>query len=133
MKTVIKRFRKEAKRDLGFNVADTYLMGLFVYKFVCNILPPSVQNYLIKRVDVHQHFIRASGGLSVQYPRTNYRRFAVSCRDPIIWNGIPKEISALPSLYQFKRAWKIFIIYGNTNSNTQSLSYIPHYIRTLKV
>jgi len=104
---------------IKFENINTYLMGLFVYKSVCNILPPSVQNYFIKRVDVHEHFTRASGGLSVQYSRTNYRRFAVSCRDPIIWNGIPKEISALPSLYQFKRAWKKFIIYGNTNSNTQ--------------
>jgi len=104
---------------IKFENINTYLMGLFVYKSVCNILPPSVQNYFIKRVDVHEHFTRASGGLSVQYSRTNYRRFAVSCRGPIIWNGIPKEISALPSLYQFKRAWKKFIIYGNTNSNTQ--------------
>ena len=55
---------------IKFENINTYLMGLFVYKSVCNILPPSVQNYFIKRVDVHEHFTRASGGLSVQYSRT---------------------------------------------------------------
>ena len=91
---------------ITFENINTYLMGLFVYKSVCNILPFSVQNYLIKRLDVHEHFTRVSGGLSVQYSRTNYRRFAVSCWGPIVCYGIPKETSALLSLHQFKQAWK---------------------------
>jgi len=62
---------------IKFENINTYLMGLFVYKSICKILPPSAQNYFTKRVDVHEHFISESGGLSVQYSRTNYRRFAV--------------------------------------------------------
>ena|SRR6218665_1638023 len=61
-------------------------------KFICKILPPSAQNYFNKRVDAQEHFTRVSGGLSD------------SCQGPIIWNKIPNEFSALPSLYQFKRA-----------------------------
>src|SRR6218665_4045633 len=57
---------------IKFENINTYLMGLFVYKSICKILPPSAQNYFTERVDVHEHFTRASGGLSVQYSRSNY-------------------------------------------------------------
>src|SRR6218665_2747197 len=91
-------------RIIKFENINTYLIGLFVYKSVCNILPPSVQNYFIKRVDVYEHFTRESVDLSLQYSTIIHRRFAGSCRFPIFWNGIPKEISSFSCLYQFKRA-----------------------------
>ena len=46
---------------IHFQNINTYLMGLFIYKSVYNLLPPSVQNYFIKRIDVHEHLTRASG------------------------------------------------------------------------
>ena len=53
-------------QELGiikFENINTYVMGLFVYQTVYNLLPPSVQNYFIKIIDFHEHFTRASGGL----------------------------------------------------------------------
>ena len=46
---------------IKFENINTYLMGLFVYKSVYYLLRPSDQNYFIKRIDVHEHFTRASG------------------------------------------------------------------------
>jgi len=89
---------------IKFDNVNAYLTELFAYKLIFKILQPSAKNYFNKRVDIHEHFTRAYGGLSIQYSRTNYRRLAISCRRIIIWNRIADKIRALSSLYIFKPA-----------------------------
>ena len=65
--------------------------------------------------EVHQHCTRASAGLSVPYARTNYRKFALKCREPLVWNMIPINIREQKSFYSFKTQWKEYIM-GNQGS-----------------
>jgi len=58
----------------------------------------------------HDHYTRASGNLSVRYARTNYRRFSLFCKGPIIWNEIPSNICKVTMLVTFKKIWKQFLI-----------------------
>jgi len=55
-------------------------------KALNKLLRPVFQNYFTKRHDVHDHYTRAYGSLSAQYARTDYRRFSLFCKGPIIWN-----------------------------------------------
>ena len=76
---------------LKFEQINRYLIGLFMYKDLNELLPPMFQHCFTKRHDVHDHYTRASGTLSVQYARTDYRRFSIFCKGPIIWNKIPSH------------------------------------------
>src|SRR6218665_1824751 len=49
--------------------------------------------------------------LSNQYARTNYRRFSLTCRGPIVWNNIPNNICNLRTFAQFKFAWRKYMTY----------------------
>ena len=66
-------------------------------------------NLFTKTIDVHEHYTRAVSGLTVQYARTNYRRFSLYCKGPIIWN----DIRAVKSFPQFKSLWKAYIKSGD--------------------
>jgi len=46
-----------------------------------NLLPKSFVNYFVKAADTHKYNTRAAGGLSAQYARTNYRKFALGCME----------------------------------------------------
>lgn len=52
------------------------------------------QNVFVRRDGEHDHYTRASGNLSVQYTRTNYRRLYLFCKGPIFWNEIPSNSSS---------------------------------------
>ena len=69
---------------MKFDKINRYLIGNFMYKclpyiILCQI-PLSFKDYVTKRSDEHDHFTRAIGQLSVQYARTNYRQFLITCR-----------------------------------------------------
>src|SRR6218665_1596809 len=72
---------------MKFDNLNTYLIVLFTYKVVYNLTPSPVSNYFTKREQVHAYSLRASGNLSIQFSRTNYRKHALTCRGPIIWNN----------------------------------------------
>ncbi len=104
------RHRFKQLKLLKFEQINRYLIGLFMYKALNKLLPPMFQHYFTKRHDVHDYYTRASGSLSVQYARTDYRRFSLSCKGPIIWNKIPSHISNVSTFALFKKVFKNFLI-----------------------
>ena len=94
---------------MKFDNLNTYLIGLFTYKVVYNLIPSPVSNYFTKREQVHAYSLRASGNLSIQFSRTNYRKHALTCRGPIIWNNIPKDIRNILVYVQFKSSWRCYM------------------------
>jgi len=46
------------------------MTGLFTYKAIFKLLPPATVIFFIKREKEHDHFTRASKGLSNQYAQT---------------------------------------------------------------
>src|SRR6218665_2418194 len=65
---------------LKFQQINRYLIGIFMYKAINKLLPIMFQNFFVRRDEEHDHYTRASGNLSVQYARTNYRRFSLFCK-----------------------------------------------------
>lgn len=98
---------------MKFDCINRYLTGNFLFKYFNNLLPPVFTNFFTKTIDVHEHYTRAVSGLTVQYARTNYRRFSLYCKGPIIWNDIPANIRAVKSFPQFKSLWKAYIKSGD--------------------
>ena len=60
---------------MKFGNINTYLIGNFLYKYSNHLLPKEFSDYFNLRTEVHNHFTRFSDGLSVQFARTNYRKF----------------------------------------------------------
>src|SRR6218665_2614590 len=106
-----KRFQELA--IMKFDCINRYLTGNFLFKYFNNLLPPVFTNFFTITIDVHEHYTRAVSGLSVQYARTNYRRFSLYSKGPIIWNEIPANIRAVKSFPQFKSLWKAYIKSGD--------------------
>lgn len=97
---------------LKFDHVNDYLIGNFYFKLTNNTLTSFFDDYCRRIHEVHQHCTRASAGLSVPYARTNYRKFALKCRGPLVWNMIPINIREQKSFYSFKTQWKEYIM-GN--------------------
>jgi len=81
------------------------LLGSFLFSW------PGTQQGNTKREEEHNHYTRGSKGLSNQYAWTNYRRFSLTCRGPIVWNNIPNNICDLRTFAQFKSAWRKYMTY----------------------
>src|SRR6218665_1220960 len=98
--------RFQETKIMRFHNLNRYFTGIFVYKFMNNLLPKSFVNYFVKTADTHKYNTRAAGGWSAQYARTNYRKFALGCRGPVIWNAIPPTFQPLRL---FISSWKAHI------------------------
>ena len=92
-----------------FDCINRYLIGNFLFKYFNNHLPPVFINFFTKTIDVHEHYTIEQWGSSIQYARTNYRRFSLFCKGPLIWNDIPANIWAVMSFSQFKSLWKTYM------------------------
>ena len=83
---------------MRFSNLNMYFTGIVVYKFINSLLPKSFENYVVKTAHTHRYNTRAAVGLSAQYARTNYRKFALDCSGRVIWNAI----HVLPALQALK-------------------------------
>ena len=77
------------------------LMGATMYRTKNKLMQFS--QYGISIQNVHEQYTRTSSILLISYARTNYRKFAVRLRGPVVWNDIPIVIRELPTLYSLKK------------------------------
>src|SRR6218665_1363957 len=68
----------------SIGLINYYQVKIFMYRYLNNFLPDSFIKYFTKVEDVHEHYTWFSLGLSIQYARTNYYRFSITCTDPKI-------------------------------------------------
>ena len=64
-------------------------------------MPEQFSQYSTSIQNVHEHYTRTSSNLFISYACTNYLKFAVRLRGPVVWNDIPIVIRELPT--QFKK------------------------------
>ena len=57
---------------MKFANLNNYFTGIFIYKFMNNLLPKYFENYYVKFSDIHRYNTIAVGGLFRQHARTNY-------------------------------------------------------------
>lgn len=102
---------------MRFENINRYLIGIFMYKFINNLLPHSSGRYFVRIGDLHGYNTRAAGGLFKYYARTNYRQFSISYRGPVVWNDIPRSMQELRTVTMFKSSWKVLV-----NSDVKDLA-----------
>ena len=81
-------------------------VGLFMFKFVNNMIPASFAHFFVFNKDIHQHDTRIKNNIHQIQFRTNLRGSCIKVYGPKIWNSIPNAIKNLKTLYSFKKQFK---------------------------
>lgn len=95
-------------------IEDIYNLELFkfMFKFHNRQLPEVYTNYFTLIKDVHSHYTRSSslGHYFQTRFNTNFGLNSLQHNGVILWNSVPKTISASPSLNIASKQYKIFLI-----------------------
>jgi len=90
----------------------TFQIGVFMYRFVRDLLPRCFRGFFQLGSDIHPYFTRYSKCYRNIYARSNSRRYSIKYTGPGIWNGIPLSIQQAPNLQGFKRMLRAHVISG---------------------
>ena len=85
-------------------------LSIFIYKYKNLQLPEYFYTYpyFYDINTTHTHVTRHSHLLSIQYARTNTRKFHPKCTGPKLWNSLPQGLTSTQNPYKFKRDIKTF-------------------------
>ena len=89
----------------------TFQLGVFMYKFHNNLLPPVFDPYFNSVRMLHNYNTRLSSKMAYVIPkvRTNYGTFNIRFQGAKVWNDISDDIKLLP-LNIFKKNLKLFLL-----------------------
>ena len=93
--------------------------AIFMYSYFKNILPDSFNNYFTSNCTIHSHSTRNSNHLRLPLYKYSFSQTTISYTGVKSWNSIPVEIKNSPTLSNFKRKFKLYILHKN-NSQTYS-------------
>ena len=85
-----------------------YFIGILMYKFVHNLLPPSVSSMFTLVRNSHSYQTRSSvtNDIALPLPHSEMYKRMLSFNDPKVWNSVPHEMRNSSSLDQFKKSYK---------------------------
>ena len=93
----------------------TYIMSIFMYKFIHKELPCIFVNMFIFNVDVHSYPTRASHHLHLPQVHTSLSQKAPRYYGSVLWNAICTKFQNCTSLDMFKRHYKSYLIEHQMN------------------
>ena len=82
----------------------------FVFSSIHDYLPNILNSFYRSVNTIHSHSLRSKNNLYQPFAKKQIRKFSLRCRGPLIWNNIPEEIKITPSLYTFKKSFKLMLI-----------------------
>ena len=77
-----------------------YQLGVFMYRYNCNLLPLIYQDFFRPNLGIRHHPSRNPRSFLIPFARTNTRLSSIKCIGPRTWNAIPIEIRSLSSLHR---------------------------------
>ena len=80
----------------------------FVFKFFNNKLPNVFFNFF--KPNSFPYSNRSALCYQIQSARTNYKKFAIKCLGPHLWNPLPSDLKLLHSFPMFKNRCKSYIL-----------------------
>ena len=89
---------------------NSYQIGLFMYSYTKGSLPSAFSNYFSLNNSIHKHYTRSSEKFHMKFTRTNYGRFSIKYKGPMIWNTLPDVLKNIKSLQMFKKRIKNFCV-----------------------
>ena len=92
---------------------NSYQIGLFMYSYTKGSLPSAFSNYFSMNNSIHEHYTRSSEKLHMKFTRTNYGRFSIKYKGPMIWNTLPDVLKNIKSLQMFRKELKTFVLNQN--------------------
>ena len=109
-----------------YELFNSYQIGLFLYSYTTGSFPSALSNYFTLNNTNHHHCTRSSGKFHMKFKRTNYRRFSIKYKGPMIWNTLPDVLKNIWSLEMFRKKLKIFVLNQNIDYkiNFNSLSLL---------
>ena len=92
---------------------NSHQIGLFMYSYTKGSLPSAFSNYFSMNNSIHEHYTRSSEKLHMKFTRTNYGRFSIKYKGPMIWNTLPDVLKNIKSLQMFRKELKTFVLNQN--------------------
>ena len=89
---------------------NSYQIGLFMYSYTKGSLPSAFSNYFSLNNSIHKHYTRSSEKFHMKFTGTNYGRFSIKYKGPMIWNTLPDVLKNIKSLQMFKKRIKNFCV-----------------------
>src|SRR6218665_2454833 len=81
-----------------------------MYRFHMRLLPSAFNHWFSKNSEIHSHQTRSSNKYHQIRTHTTVRQQSIRIHGPIFWNMLPLNLSNLPTLYQFKRKLKTYLL-----------------------
>ena len=89
-----------------------YFIGILMYKFVHNLLPPSVSSMFTLVRNSHSYPTRSSvtNDIALPLPRSEMYKKMLPFNGPKVWNSVPHQMRNSSSLDQFKKSYKKYLL-----------------------
>ena len=89
-----------------------YFIGILMYKFVHNLLPPSVSSMFTLVRNSHSYPTRSSvtNDIALPLPRSEMYKRMLPFNGPKVWNSVPHQMRNSSSLDQFKKSYKKYLL-----------------------
>ena len=109
----------QTMKILPFQCINKLQVGLFMYRFHLHQLPAHFNHWFCKNSDVHDHYhyhyhdhYTRSANYHQRSVHTSIRQHNIGIYGPQLWNSLPRELTCLPSVNQFKN--KLSLSHGCT-------------------
>ena len=89
-----------------------YQLGCYMYKILNNYLPRLDHQLFVPNSSLHIYNTRQRDHLHTFHCRTKCRQNTINYQGPKLWNELPIELKSVPSIYIFKRHFKIALLKG---------------------
>ena len=89
---------------------NKFQICLFMFRFHFHLLPMSFKHYFTKGSDIHGHFTRHSHSYRSEFAHLRIKQFSIKYLGPLLWNGLPGDLTSLLSFGLFKNSLKRFLL-----------------------
>ena len=106
-KTILKQLKW-----MDIKSRHTYFIGIFMFKFLNGLLPPSLKDTFCLVKNTHNYSTRASvtNKLSLPNVRTEFFKRTLLFNGPSVWNSLPETLCDSTCLHAFKKSLKTFLL-----------------------
>ena len=89
-----------------------YFTGIFMFKFVNNLLPPTFDYKFSFVKEIHNYATHASSAEDITLPkcRTEFLKRTLCYTGPKLWNSLPTNLRNSSSIQSFKTAFKFYLM-----------------------
>ena len=85
-------------------------VATFICSFTKDILPDVFKEYFIYNSDINAYETRNANKLYIPLYRNNFSRTQISYKGPVLWNSLPDKFKLCPTVQNFKRKYKFYLL-----------------------